>query len=640
MQHGGARNYFPLPADVTNGASLAGAVDFFSVSAHGSLNDRVFMVPDNTYILFMGAAGMPIYRRAYQLPALRDYRFLKDGETEAAWYDRQAAAIQSRRFFSDYLYKSGDPYAPNTTAIYEPGDIVQDLDLSFENDAHPFMLLGVWSCPLQSDLRDQLDSTNQQMQVAKEELIQARRDLEGIGQQLKAMKNSQQKDIAKLIHLSAEIEAADAIYNASLARYEALDPKGKALQDRLPAEEKNLAFKIGLNGMSEATLHEVIYKTRSPKPIRFFVVEACRSLQDARLVSQNLLGHIMRVHRNNFEHRKPIRNALTEYESKAFMRRRASLLARQIQPAAEGAGGGGGGAAAALTYITPSFTYNMKSIARIPDASATYATLMSGAPIKLDKLEEDLAEFTRSSQALIDADIGAMVAGLAPQKQFRPGDFVKVSPAAGSDFDGIIIGPVMDSGRILFNVVRLIEGGIKVVKVSPLLIKRSEEDPELFKALLLSHQFDLGAVIEAAEAERLLALQGARAANIAFGQGIPVAAAGPRVRLNVNWKSDYNVNPLKLGDPWQAAGPVHQFKKGERVKITKTLKQNLKDKQATIMGIGIVPAGPHIGKLMYNIKFNDGTVKPQVANSMELIGGKRKLKTKRKGRHRHATRKY
>lgn len=73
---GGARNYFPLLAAVTDGASLAATVDFFSVSAHGSLNNQVFMVPENTYILFMGAAGMPIYRRAHQLPAFRDYRFL------------------------------------------------------------------------------------------------------------------------------------------------------------------------------------------------------------------------------------------------------------------------------------------------------------------------------------------------------------------------------------------------------------------------------------------------------------------------------------------------------------------------------------------------------------------------------------
>ena len=409
---GGARGYFSLQAPVTDGASLAANVEFFNVSAHGSLNDRVFMVPENTYILFMGAAGMPIYRRAHQLPALRDYRFLKDGEVEAQWYDRQAAAIQARRFFSDYLYKSADPYASNTTAIYEPGDIVQDLTLSFENDAHPFMLLGVWNCPIAQALRVQYDETNQQIQIAREELTQATRDLEEIQRRIEEIQHSHEH-LPELLAMENRIIHADASYNSALTRYQALNPKGKALQDELPRHPNNIAFKMGLHGMSKATLHEVIYKARSPKPIRFFIVEACRSLEDARLVNPNLIGHVMRVHKENFEHSKPIREALANYESKAHRRRRMSLLARQIEPSA-----------AALTYVTPAFTYNMRSVSRIPQARAVYDALMSGAPIPLDDLEMTLAEFTRTGQALIDADIAAMVACLAPQKQFKPGDFV------------------------------------------------------------------------------------------------------------------------------------------------------------------------------------------------------------------------
>lgn len=336
----------------------------------------------------------------------------------------------------------------------------------------------------------------------------------------------------------------------------------------------------------------------------------------------------MRIHKENFEHRKPIREAVANYESKAHVRRRASLLARHIEPNA---------ADAAITYVTPTFTYNMRSVSRIPQAKPVYDALMSGAPIQLDALESSLAEFTHTSKALIDADVGTMVAGLAPQKQFKPGDFVKVSPSAASDFDAIVLGPIMDSGRVMFNLVRLIEAGTKVIKVSPLLIKKLDEDADDFKAIAMSYGFDLDAEIEKEEAERLLALQGARAANTAFGSA---AAAGPRVNLLKNWIGDYATNPGKYGDEWARVGAARHFKVGNTVRIYDSPKPELIGKEATVRGIGIIPAGTHKDKLMYKLQFNDGTEKSQVANSLEFVGGRRKLKTKRKRRRRHATRKH
>ncbi len=650
LQRGGARNYFPLPAFVTNGESLARNVDFYSISAHGSLNGNVFMVPEDTYILFMGAAGMPIYRRAHQLPVFRDYRFLRDGETEAAWYERQAGDIQNRRFFSNYLYRSGDPYAPNTTAIYEPGDIVQDLTLSFDNDAHPFMLLGVWNCPINHELSEQYDETNQQIQIAKEELTQATRELEEIRKRLDEIKNNH-AHIPELLDMQPRILAARTTYEAALARYQELNPNGKALQDALPGHENNIAFKMGLSKLSEATLHEVINKTPISKRIRFFVVEACRSLGDARLVNQRVLGHVMGVHRQNFEHNKPIRNVLAEYETKARMKRRASLLARHIEPAAAaaaggGGAGGGGAAAAAVTYVTPSFTYNIRSISRIPEAAETYRNLMSGRSIKLDALEAALAKYTAPSQALIDADIDAIIAGLAPQKQFRPRDFVKVSPtgAAASDFDAIVLGPVIVDGRVFFDVVKLTQPGPKIVKVSPLLMKRSDEDPDEFNALILSYGFDINAEIERRETEYLQARQAARAANVEFGQGLPPEVEVPRVNLVRHWPGAYATNSDALTAEWSRVGPAKHFKKHNRVKIVDSSKPEFKDREATVKGIGIIPVGTHKGKLMYHLEFNDGSKKPQVANALEFVGGQRKPKTRRhkvrRPRRRNATRKH
>lgn len=48
-----------LPILATNGAELKAEWDLKYVSGHGSINGRVFKVPENYYIFFVANAGEP-----------------------------------------------------------------------------------------------------------------------------------------------------------------------------------------------------------------------------------------------------------------------------------------------------------------------------------------------------------------------------------------------------------------------------------------------------------------------------------------------------------------------------------------------------------------------------------------------------
>jgi hypothetical protein len=57
---GGAKPYLPLPPEITSGADLKVNMDFIYVSCHGSQDGNVFLVPDDTFILFRGPSGVSI----------------------------------------------------------------------------------------------------------------------------------------------------------------------------------------------------------------------------------------------------------------------------------------------------------------------------------------------------------------------------------------------------------------------------------------------------------------------------------------------------------------------------------------------------------------------------------------------------
>jgi hypothetical protein len=634
VQRGGAKNYFPIPAAITDGASLAGGVDFFSITGHGSLTPNAFKVPDNTFILFMGEAGRPIPRRAFQFPELSRYRFLGRGQTAEQWHDMQYAAIRGRTFFQDLLYNSAEPFAIEKTAIYEPGDIVQDMVLQFKNDKFPFGLLGIWSCPIGNPLREQFDKINNDMAILQDNIIISERGY------------ARAQLVAALLGDQASAAAAVA-YETELSqfrsRFDALKVQGIALEQSLRGQAGNITNDFVAANTDQTLLSAVAKQIseRGGKEIKFIVVEACRSIPGVDL---SILPHIMRHENVNSEYNPAVLAKFRAYEGAAHSRRRASLLARNLSPAAAaaaavaaGAGGAASGGAAAAaaaaetTFITPPFTFNMRSLHKIPEAGPIIAPLEAGVPVKLDDIERFLGEHLATSKALVDAQMATMVNGLPRQKRFQSEELVKVQKtAAGGDaYNGIVIGPVRREGYTLFKVAHFNSATVSHEEedVDPLHMTRVDNEVEKEEqiGILASVGYDVGAQIAAMKEKYTTGVKEASQA----------AKKASHPKLAVLWAGEWGTNIGRGGilqAAWNATEPKHIFKRENKVKVLSGPKA---ESIGTVKDIGVIPEGKHKGKLFYKLRFNNETEKPQVANSMTRIGGKRRLTRRRRTHKKH-----
>jgi len=144
-------------AESASGAALASAWDFKYVSAHGATNNRVFVVPPNTYVLFKSVAGSGAAREE----AVDVLNFFYKIGTDEAWYAGQARAAASEGLFTSILYDPTVAADPMKRAFYEPGDIIQDLDLTFANHDKPIFPMGVFQCPVPLDMKANFEAFNE-----------------------------------------------------------------------------------------------------------------------------------------------------------------------------------------------------------------------------------------------------------------------------------------------------------------------------------------------------------------------------------------------------------------------------------------------------------------------------------------------
>lgn len=170
---GGGRNTVPTPGtelpDITNPRDLSEKMAFYNILGHGMMSEekqRVFLVPDDTWILFITRAGIPADKRktGKLREVLDDFYFLREGETQDQWYERVYSAMRDGSLFRDILY--GKQYTENFS-IYEPGDLIQDLELQFINSSWPFMRLGIWKLPIRANVKTDLDTMNNVEEIIK-----------------------------------------------------------------------------------------------------------------------------------------------------------------------------------------------------------------------------------------------------------------------------------------------------------------------------------------------------------------------------------------------------------------------------------------------------------------------------------------
>ena len=144
-------------AESASGAALAQAWDFKYVSAHGATNDRVFVVPANTYVLFKSVAGSLGAREE----AVDVLNFIYKIGTDEAWYTGQARAAAGEGLFASIVYDPAAPADHDRRAFYEPGDIIQDLNLTFANHDKPIFPVGVFQCPVPLTLKESFEEFNE-----------------------------------------------------------------------------------------------------------------------------------------------------------------------------------------------------------------------------------------------------------------------------------------------------------------------------------------------------------------------------------------------------------------------------------------------------------------------------------------------
>lgn len=169
---GGALPFLPLPDTVTNGKDLKAMMDFIYVSCHGAQDNHVFLVPENTFILFRGPSGVSVPLAKTEDELLNKVKYLPDrkGANEStparietkkdAWFQTMYDDIRARDFLKEILFDPSNPEAPKTTAIYTPGDVIQNLILQFENISPLFFLTGIYELPMRRCVRDDIGALN------------------------------------------------------------------------------------------------------------------------------------------------------------------------------------------------------------------------------------------------------------------------------------------------------------------------------------------------------------------------------------------------------------------------------------------------------------------------------------------------
>jgi hypothetical protein len=187
-KRGGARDTLPLPATF---AEFQAAWDFFYVTSHGLFEDRLMIVPPNTYVMNMATAGRSCMKfdkyiddLIYEKPAAAS------GAAAAATsaLENFYTAIRARTFLrslerggilTEHMFTPGttarneEELYENTTsalaapraaemslAIYEPGDIMFDTQLHTMNDRLPLILLGVYDIPVPFKMRQAVFDVN------------------------------------------------------------------------------------------------------------------------------------------------------------------------------------------------------------------------------------------------------------------------------------------------------------------------------------------------------------------------------------------------------------------------------------------------------------------------------------------------
>lgn len=487
---GGAKPYLPLPADITKSEELKQNMDFVYVSCHGVQNEKVFLVPDDTFILFRGPSGVSVPLAITEDELLNDVKYLRDrrGDNESTaaklntkkdeWWAKQFADIHAKNFLKPLLYNPTDPEQPKTTAVYTPGDVIQDLELHFENDRPIFFLIGIFELPMRRCVRDDIGVLNRNYFEEEEKLAGPILDTflraNGMAAQiplpfkeklkLVADKNSkapitEAKRIEFLTDYSKAVGPLRDMYTAEQYNISNCVGRGNSVLPKLgisaepcmplpgfqnecgpvaaagnPLAAALAAIAAGPGGAAapaapaatnQITLHELVtQKLRMPggpfqKKYKFLLIEACRALPESYLEMQELIKYGIQPKGIGFNEAATLELQAREGQKiekaeRLYRSRRYSLNTREIEGAC--------------------FTTLLR-------LSRDRLRLLPPTPIKnklLSGQSVSLSDFDGLTKAF--RNINAEVRSLPRNKQFSLAQPVLINPTSAAPRKGIIQG--------------------------------------------------------------------------------------------------------------------------------------------------------------------------------------------------------
>jgi hypothetical protein len=180
---GGAKNTLPFPATYQE---VKDNWDFFFVCGHGRLDNRLMIVPPDTYILNLATAGRPCSKLIWNVDNLIFDNNPKEHMPEKTLLEKIYKGIKDKTFLRE-ISRKGDLehiYTPGTTALnveeqytslnkngkvpsgqtsisfYEPGDIMFDTNMKIQNDFLPIGIMGAYKLPIPFKFREQMFEVN------------------------------------------------------------------------------------------------------------------------------------------------------------------------------------------------------------------------------------------------------------------------------------------------------------------------------------------------------------------------------------------------------------------------------------------------------------------------------------------------
>lgn len=290
MKQGGSTNRLPsldemikhsnIHNNLTSiSSTLQNQTDMFLVSGHGSMTNEVFIIPDNTWVIFLGPATLE--QKIKENNELIEFTYLEENQSEEDWFKNIETKLNKGELLKNIMFSN--PYDKTKTGVYEPGDIVQDLNITLMNNPYPlYFITGIWKLPQPVNVKKIADKLhNEFSKDYVTEYTTTHKD------ELKKLLHIPQEDnlmyekLMRVLHKSAPI-IKETITKHIATRNEANNTT-KMVNDTIAQIPNNYASKVSDYKLSNRiTLSSVLSDVKSTKSSRIFIIYACRSYDETK----------------------------------------------------------------------------------------------------------------------------------------------------------------------------------------------------------------------------------------------------------------------------------------------------------------------------------------------------------------------